>query len=327
MPPPEGAADATVEGAATTVDPTAVTPAQRAYINATEFYRVRELGKAIENFERATELDPMYVDPLYGLGRIYLVDTQEFDKALAMYERAKDLAPGDAFSHSSLAYAYFVMGRYQDCVDEYVMAVQIKRDDADAFLNLGYGAGGGRLLEARRFQPVTMTLREAIERRDPNGDGKATARDVSGVLHGAPTVGSYGIHVLAARAVKGGGPALVVELNATGDAVRTGSRSAVFGTDTLAVTNHLQILDEPVSCRRYQTLAKRSKRRDLDEQALWEAARATVLGTATIQTMLYVPAAGRLRLWFRPPGFDGKPGEEGGVRLDLPALFGVGGTE
>ena len=196
-----------------------------------------------------------------------------------------------------------------------------------AFLNLGYGAGGGRLLEARRFQPVTMTLREAIERRDPNGDGKATARDVSGVLHGAPTVGSYGIHVLAARAVKGGGPALVVELNATGDAVRTGSRSAVFGTDTLAVTNHLQILDEPVSCRRYQTLAKRSKRRDLDEQALWEAARATVLGTATIQTMLYVPAAGRLRLWFRPPGFDGKPGEEGGVRLDLPALFGAGGTE
>jgi len=112
--------------------------AKTSYINATEFYRVRELGKAIENFERAMELDPTYVDPLYGLGRIYLVDTQEFDKALAMYERAKDLAPGDAFSHSSLAYAYFVMGRYQDCVDEYIAAVQINGKDGDAFLNLGY---------------------------------------------------------------------------------------------------------------------------------------------------------------------------------------------
>lgn len=196
-----------------------------------------------------------------------------------------------------------------------------------AFLNLGYGPGGGRLLEAERFQPVTMTLRDAIERRDPDGDGKVTARDVSSRLHGTPTVGSYGIHVLAPDSIPGTGPALVVEINATGDAVRTSSRSAVFGVDTLSVTNHLQILDEPVGCRRYRLLAKRSMRRDLDGAALWDAICAAVLGTATIQTMLYIPSQARLRLWLRPEGFRGDPGKGDGVELDLEALFTPGGTE
>ena len=196
-----------------------------------------------------------------------------------------------------------------------------------AFLNLGYGPGGGSMLEAARFQPVTMSLRNAIEQRDPNGDGAATARDVSDVLHGTPTVGSYGIHVLARDAATGEGPALVIELNATGDAVRTTSRSAAFGADTLAVTNHLQILDEPVGCRRYRTLAKRSKARDLDGAVIWETMGSVVLGTATIQTMLYTPSAGRLRVWLRPPGYEGKPGPDDGVVLDLGELFGTGGAK
>ncbi len=196
-----------------------------------------------------------------------------------------------------------------------------------AFLNLGYGPGTGSMLDAERFQPVTMTLRDAIERRDPDGDGAATARDVSGVLQGTPSVGSYGIHVLARHAVPGGGPALVVELNATGDAVRTASRSAGVGADPLAVTNHLLILDEPVGGGRYRKLARVSKRRDLDEAALWGALRRVVLGTATIQTMLYVPSDGTLRLWLRPPGAEGPPGPTDGVELDLRALLGPGGTE
>ncbi len=196
-----------------------------------------------------------------------------------------------------------------------------------AFLNLGYGPGRGSLLEAQRFRPVTMTLREAIERRDPNGDGKATARDIAEVIQGTPRGGSFVIPVGAADAAPGAGPARVVELNATGDAVRTRSRSARFGADTLAVTNHLQILDEPVGCRRYRTLAKRSKQRDLDETNIWQAMGTVVLGTSTIQTMLYVPSAGRLRVWLRPPGYDGDPKRGDGATLDLPALFGGGGTE
>ncbi len=107
----------------------------------------------------------------------------------------------------------------------------------------------------------------------------------------------------------------------------TASRSAVVGADTHAVTNHHHIHDEPVGCGRYRKLARVSKRRDLDEAALWGALRRVVLGTATIQTMLYVPSDGTLRLWLRPPGAEGPPGPTDGVELDLRALLGPGGTE
>ena len=195
-----------------------------------------------------------------------------------------------------------------------------------AFLNLGYGPRRGSLLETPRFQPVSMTLRDAIERRDPDGDGLATARDVAAVFQGIPTVGSYGIHVVAATAPQDAGAALVLELNAAGDAVRTDSRSTEFGADTLGLTNHLQLLDEPIRCRRYRRLAGVSARRDLDARALWDAMRAVIMEGSTLQTMLYVPSAGRLRLWLRPPDHEGPPAWTDGVDLDLSTLFGTGGT-
>ena len=192
-----------------------------------------------------------------------------------------------------------------------------------AFLNLGYGPQRGSLLETQRFQPVSMTLRDAIERRDPDGDGLATARDIVAVFKGVPTVGAYGIHAVAAAAAPDAGSALVLELNSAGIAVRVDSRSTEFGADTLGLTNHLQILDEPTRCRRYRRLAGISARRDLDARALWDAMRAVIMEGSTLQTMLYVPSANRLRLWLRPSGHEGPPAWTDGVDLDLRALFGT----
>ena len=141
MPEDEGQTMMTIRGAdGGTEDAPVVelTPAEKAAQNAAEFYRVREVGKAIENYERAISLDPEYVEPYLGLGRIYLVETQEFDKSQEMYEAARDLAPNDPYTRTSLAYAHSVMGNYQESVNEYVEAVQLESEDADIFLNLGY---------------------------------------------------------------------------------------------------------------------------------------------------------------------------------------------
>ena len=115
-----------------------LTPAEKAAQNAAEFYRVREIGKAIENYQNAIALDPEYVEAYMGLGRIHLVETQEFDKSLEMYTTARDLAPDDPYTRTSLAYAHSVMGNYQESVNEYIAAIKLKNDDADMFLNLGY---------------------------------------------------------------------------------------------------------------------------------------------------------------------------------------------
>ena len=115
-----------------------ISPAERAANSAAEFVRVREIGKAIENYQKAINLDPGYVEAYYGLGRLYLIETQEFDKSLEMYKKGTELAPDDPYSHTSLAYAHFVTGEYQQSVEEYVLAVQLDFDNEDAYLNLGY---------------------------------------------------------------------------------------------------------------------------------------------------------------------------------------------
>ncbi len=138
MPEEEGQTLMTIRGSEEAAPAVVLTPAEKAAQNASEFYRVREIGKAIENYEKAINLDPEYVEPYLGLGRIYLVETQEFDKSLEMYEAARDLARDDPYTRTSLAYAHSVMGNYQESVNEYVAAVQLKPDDADIFLNLGY---------------------------------------------------------------------------------------------------------------------------------------------------------------------------------------------
>jgi tetratricopeptide (TPR) repeat protein len=137
-----------------------LTPAEKAAQMAAEFYRVREIEKAIENYQNAIKLDPEYVQAYEGLGRIYLVETQEFDKALAMYEKARDLAPDDPYTRTSLAYAQSVMGNYQEAVNEYIAAVGLDPTDADAFLNLGYsyekmGMDLGALNAYRRAYELT----------------------------------------------------------------------------------------------------------------------------------------------------------------------------
>jgi len=144
MPADEGQTTAGVTtikgGIGTTGAPQAVqlTDAQKASASASEFYRVREIGKAIEQYERAMSLDPKLVEAYHGLAHIYLVETQEFDKALALYEQARAIDPKDVYSKTALAYAYSVVGRYQESVNEYVDAAKLASENADVFLNLGY---------------------------------------------------------------------------------------------------------------------------------------------------------------------------------------------
>lgn len=63
MPEEEGQTLMTIRGSEEAAPAVVLTPAEKAAQNASEFYRVREIGKAIENYEKAINLDPEYVEP------------------------------------------------------------------------------------------------------------------------------------------------------------------------------------------------------------------------------------------------------------------------
>ena len=205
MPQEEGQGLMTIQGSEDAAPAAELTPAEQASQNAAEFYRVREIGKAIENYERAIGLDPEYVEPYLGLGRIYLVETQEFDKSLEMYEAARDIARDDPYTRTSLAYAHSVMGNYQESVNEYVAAVQMKSDDADIFLNLGYA-----------YEKMSMDLAALNAYRRAFELAPADPRAAQQLAHIYYRVGLYDQAIAAYEKVRGYGGASSYTLKTLG---------------------------------------------------------------------------------------------------------------
>jgi cytochrome c-type biogenesis protein CcmH/NrfG len=60
----------------------------------TMFRRVGWYDRAVNNFQRAAELDPNHVQSRYNLGVVYRYDLQDFPKAIAAWESFLELNPG-----------------------------------------------------------------------------------------------------------------------------------------------------------------------------------------------------------------------------------------
>ncbi|MBD1400972.1 tetratricopeptide repeat protein [Pelovirga terrestris] len=60
----------------------------------TMFRRVGWYDRAVNNFQRAAELDPNHVQSRYNMGVVYRYDLQDFPKAIAAWESFLALNPG-----------------------------------------------------------------------------------------------------------------------------------------------------------------------------------------------------------------------------------------
>jgi len=82
---------------------------------------------AIEEQNKALELDPDYGDAHNELGYCYL-DLRNFDKSIEHFQKYAALNPKDANPLDSLAEAYFLMGRLDESVAKYKEALAVKPD-------------------------------------------------------------------------------------------------------------------------------------------------------------------------------------------------------
>lgn len=57
------------------------------------FRRMGWYDKAIDNFSKAAEINPMHATSLFNLGVVYRYDLQEFDKAKEVWTRFLEVAP------------------------------------------------------------------------------------------------------------------------------------------------------------------------------------------------------------------------------------------
>jgi len=93
--------------------------------------------KALEELNKALELDPNYGEAHNELGYLYL-DMKNFEKSLEHFKKYASLNPGDANPIDSTAEAYFLMGRLDEAIAKYKEAQVIKPDWFGTSLKIGY---------------------------------------------------------------------------------------------------------------------------------------------------------------------------------------------
>lgn len=103
---------------------------------------------AIEQYEKALEIDPTNPEAHYNMGYAYIRQGRH-NEALEEFKKVVSLNPYDSEAHSNLGLAYYNLGMIEDAIGQYKKAVELDPTDAVAHFNLGYALSGkGRYLEA-----------------------------------------------------------------------------------------------------------------------------------------------------------------------------------
>ncbi len=172
-----------------------------------------------------------------------------------------------------------------------------------ALFNMGYGDGAASPTQALRgFAPANLLLRDALEQRDVDGDGRSTADDVEAVWRREQHAGSYILHVLEPRRAEASAPARVLEVEADGVVTRSPEAGELAGR-MLAATNHLRDKTPPSACSRYARVERTASTRDhrFDRDSLWRLGVKLRLGEV-VHTVMVEPEARTLSVWLRAPG-------------------------
>ncbi len=96
------------------------------------YYNRNFFDEAIDEHQKALELDPNYGDALNGLAYGY-VTTGNFEKALEYLKRYASVSPGVANPLDTMGEVYFKMGRLEKAIAKYKETLEIKPDFGSEF--------------------------------------------------------------------------------------------------------------------------------------------------------------------------------------------------
>ena len=111
---------------------------KQVHFEMAQYYDTEEMfDKAIEEYERALELDPNYGYALNGFAYMHS-DMGNYEKALEYFKKYASMNPNDANPFDSMAELYFRMGRLDEAIARYKEALNIKPDFFQTNWRIGY---------------------------------------------------------------------------------------------------------------------------------------------------------------------------------------------
>src|SRR5262249_16105081 len=92
---------------------------------ANVLFRYLKLAESVREFERGIELNPNYATAHQWYGRLPLLMTGQFDRAIAEVKRAVALDPVSPIIHSDLGTVYLVARRYDEAIEQFHNALEL----------------------------------------------------------------------------------------------------------------------------------------------------------------------------------------------------------
>ena len=132
-----------------------------------DFYKLENVERAIQAFQRAVEIDPNYAPAHAGLGEAYwkkhYYHTREarwVEPARQACEQAVKLDEKLAAAHLCLGVVYSGTGAYEKAVEELNRALEVEPTNDKAYRDLGYAQE-----QLRQMEAAEQTYRRAIKLR------------------------------------------------------------------------------------------------------------------------------------------------------------------
>jgi len=111
---------------------------------------IKNYKQAIEDFNRAIEINPLYAEAYNNRGNAY-TDLDHHKKAIEDFNRAIDIKPSFAGTYGNRGNAYIALGNTEQAIEDFSRAIAIKPDDVSfyiqrgvVYLNKGDSASGCR---------------------------------------------------------------------------------------------------------------------------------------------------------------------------------------
>ncbi len=110
---------------------------KRAYLALANTYGYDESDKAIEELNKALEIDPNYADAIQSLG-LYYRYKEDFKKALELFKIYASVSPDQANPIDNLANLYFREGRVDEAIAKFKEALSVRPDFVWSTMALHY---------------------------------------------------------------------------------------------------------------------------------------------------------------------------------------------
>jgi len=116
--------------------PTKNETARISYNNGLRLSGQGKPAKAMQEYQKAIELDANYCDAMDNLGQL-LRSQGKLDEAIYWYKRSINLVPGNRAAHTDLAVAYRFQGEFDAAISEYQIVLKMNPRDPEGYYGLG----------------------------------------------------------------------------------------------------------------------------------------------------------------------------------------------